>query len=172
MKTLQTIQKTCNVFRILTGVAFAFCVVGAVLSGVGALCAVVQWHGGTIFSLFGEPIRLFAEGTDLARKSAELLARTFMLTAEAILFALTRGCLKAELADGTPFTRSGADRLRKLGIRFIYIPIIAVSVSAVVAVWQGVENLGGVSNFGSLVTGIVMIFVSLILRYGAELESR
>ena len=106
------------------------------LSGIGALSAVAQWHGGTIFSLFGEPIRLFAEGTDLARKSVELLARTFMLTAEAILFALTRGCLKAELADGTPFTRGSADRLRKIGIRFIYISIIAVSVSAAVAVWQ------------------------------------
>ena len=172
MKTLQTIQKIFKVIQILAKVAKILCIVGASISGVVALCAVTQCHGGTVFSIIGEPLKLFADGTDLLQKYVELLSITFMLIAEAILLGLTHGYLKSEQADGTPFTEQGAERIRKLGIRFIYIPIIAVSVSEAVAVWQGMESVERVGNLGSVMTGIVLILVSLIFRYGAELAHR
>lgn len=78
--------------------------------------------------------------------------------------------LKAELADGTPFTEAGASRVRKLGIRFICIPIIAVAVSEAVAVWQGADSIGDIGNFGNVVTGVVLLLASMIFRCGAELE--
>ena len=125
-----------------------------------------------MFVVTGEPIRLFADGTDLLQKCVELLSVALLLTAEAILLGLTHGYLKSEQADGTPFTESGAERLKRLGIRFIYIPIIAIAVSEAAAVWQGVRSIGEACNFGSVMTGIALIFVSLVFRYGAELEKR
>ncbi len=54
MKTLEIIQKTCKVFQTLAKIAGIFCIVGAAASGVGALCAVAQYHGGSVFGFFGE----------------------------------------------------------------------------------------------------------------------
>lgn len=170
MKTLQTIQKTFNVFKTLAKVAEILCIVGAAMLGIGALFAVVQYNGGHIFGILGERVKLFAEGTDLPQKYVELLSNAFMLTAEAVLFGLTCSYLKSEQKDGTPFTETGADMLRALGIHFIWIPIVAVAASEAVALWQGVENNGVIDNFGSVMTGVVLIVVSLIFRYGAELE--
>ncbi len=170
MKTLQKIQKTFNVFKTLAKVAEILCIVGAAMLGVGVLCAVVQYNGGHIFSVLGEPMKLFADGTDLVQKYVELLSGAFMLTAEAILFGLTHSYLKSEQADGTPFTEKGADNLRALGIHFIWIPIVAIAASEAVALWQDVESSGATDNFGSVMTGIVLIIASLIFRYGAELE--
>ncbi len=172
MKTLQTIQKTFGVFKVLAKVAETLCIIGAAVFGVVALCAATQYNGGHVFSLMGEPLKLFADGTNLLQKHVELLSTTFMLIAEAILFGLSHSYLKSELADGTPFTEQGAERLRKLGIRFIWIPIVAIAVSEAVAAWQGVKSIGEIGNLGSAMTGIVLILVSLIFRYGAELERR
>ncbi len=172
MKSLEAIQKTFRVFRILSKIAYILCIIGAAAFGVGALCAAAQYHGGSVFLIYGEPLKIFADGTDLLQKCVELLSAAFMLIADAILFGLAYGYLKSELADGTPFTEKGAGRLKKLGIRFIYIPVIAISVSGAVAVWQGVEHIGDAGNFGSVITGIVLILVSLIFRYGAELEQK
>ena len=171
-KTLGTVQKALNVFRIIAKIASIFCIVGAALFGVGALCAVAQYNGGHVFGLWGEPLNLFPDGTDLLKEYVYLLSITFMLIAQAILLGLTHSYLKSELKDGTPFTEKGADCLKKLGIRFIYIPIIAITVSEVAAVWQGVKITDTIGNFGSVLTGIVLIIVSVIFRYGAELDQK
>ncbi len=172
MKTLGFIQKTFKVFQILVKIAKILCVVGAVLFGVGALCAVTQYHGWTVFIMLGKRGKFFSDETDLLQKYMEFLSVTFILNAEAIFFGFAHIYLKSGQTDGTPFTEKGAERLKKLGIRFIYIPIIVVAISEAVAVWQGVEIVGAVCNFSSVVTGIVLILTSLVFRYGAELESK
>ena len=170
MKSLETIQKTFNVFRVIAKVAFNLCIVGASLCAVGALCAAVQSGGGKIFVVSGEPINVFPQGTDLSAKCVEFLSTAFMLIAWAILMGFTGGYLKSELADGTPFTEKGAEKLKKIGIRFIYIPIIAIAVSEAVALSLGVKVGLVFGNFGSVATGVVLILVSLVFGYGAELE--
>ena len=170
MKAFETVQKFFNAFHIVTIIASIICIVNAVLSGVGALCAVTQYNGGTALHIGGEPFNLFADGTNLIQKSVYLISVTFMLIAEAILLKLTHSYLKSEQADGTPFTYNGAERLKKLGIRFIWIPIVAIAVSETVAAWQGVDMTVIAADFGSVVTGVILILVSVIFRYGAELE--
>lgn len=82
--------------------------------------------------------------------------------------------LKKELADGTPFTQSGADQILRLGIRTIVLPLVAEILRAVFYevfdVAQALRTDSG--NLPSLIMGIVLILVSLIFRYGAELEGR
>ena len=169
MKTLETIQKIFKVFEVITKVAEILCIVGASLCALTASCAVVWHNGGRVFSFWGTPIEPFFEG-NLLTTYVKLLALTFTITADAILLGFAHHYLKHEQEDGTPFTEKGAQRLKKLGIRCIYIPIIAFSVSAAIATWQGVTNLDIGGNLPSTVFGIGLILVSLVFRYGAELE--
>ena len=170
MKTLETVQKTFKVFEVLTKVAEILCIVGASICAVTALCAAVWQNGGHVFGIFGTPIEPVFAG-DLLSLYVKLLALTFTITADAILLGFAHHYLKQEQEEGTPFTEKGAQRLQRLGIRCIYIPIIAMSLSAAIAQWQGVKDLDIAGNLPSTTVGIGLILASLVFRYGAELES-
>ena len=169
MKTLQTIQKTFRVFQILAKIAFVFSVIGASFCAVGALCAVVWYTGGQVFTLFGEPVTVFASGEGVNQALAVLLSDLILLVTEAFLLGFAGGYFKTEQAEGTPFTENGANLMKKLGIRCIWMPIVAMVIASVITVCLGAERSGDVSNLPSVVTGIVLILASLIFRYGAEL---
>ena len=171
MKSLQTIQKTFRVFQILAKIAFVFSIVGASICAVGALCAVTWYSGGTVFSLFGEPVPMFAGGEGLNQILAVLLSNLIYTATDAVLLAFAGRYFKTEQAEGTPFTENGANSIRKLGIRCIWMPIVAVVIASVITACLGAEG-GDVSNLPSVVTGIVLILASLIFRYGAELEEK
>ena len=101
-----------------------------------------------------------------------LLSDLILLVTEAILLAFAGRYFKIEQTEGTPFTENGANLIRKLGIRCIYMPIVAVVIASVITVCLGAERDGDISNLPSLLTGIVLILASLIFQYGAELEER
>ena len=172
MEQLRKIQKTFHVFEVLTKIGYILSIVGAVFCAVGALCAVAWYNGGQVFSLFGEPITPFSTGRAMNEMLAVLLADFVMITAEAILLAFANRYLKAEQAAGTPFTEAGAEQLKKLGIRSIWLPIVAMVVASVIGVCYNVESLDVDSNLPSLATGIVLILASMIFRYGASLEEK
>ena len=167
---LQTIQKTFHIFYALTRIAATLCIVGASLCAAGALCITVASRGGQVFGLLGEPIDMFAGMTDPVRMNATLWAACISLVAKAILLVLAQNYLRSEQADGTPFTEQGADRLRTLGIRCIWISVAAAVLAAVVAALQGAADAAAVGNSTEVVTGIVLLLISMIFRYGAQLE--
>lgn len=170
MDSLKTIQKTFRIFLRLTHAAKILCIVGAVLSGVGALCLMTSYYGGHVFDLFGKPIMIFRSDTNWKQQYVELLAESIRMIANCILLAFAQDYLKTEQSEGTPFTMTGAEKLKNLGIRCIWIPIVAIVVAVTVAVWLGEENIGEAGNAFSIMTGIVLILVSMVFRYGAELE--
>lgn len=172
MKTLQSIQKTFRVFQILAKIAFIFSIIGASCCALGALCVGVWNNGGQVFSLFGQPIIAFAQGENLRQAYGVMLSDLVYLTTDAILLGLAGQFFKTEQAAGTPFTEDGANRIRKLGIHCIWMPIVAVVIASVITVCLGVEQRGDVSNLPGVVTGIVLILASLIFRYGAQLEAQ
>ena len=106
------------------------------------------------------------------RLLAVLLSDGVMLVSEATLLFFAGRYLKAEQANGTPFTETGAEQLQKLGIRCIWLPIVAAVISCVIVVCLGAEETGDISNLPSLVTGIVLILAAMIFRYGAALEEK
>lgn len=174
MRSLETIQKTFHVFEILTKVARILCIVAACMCAACILCAVTYYNGGRVISLFGQPLQIFPAGTDLTHILARLLAHTVVLCGNILLLVFAGQYFKAERAAGTPFTQDGADRLKRLGIRCIYVPIVALVVAAVV-----IELLGAVDvkdsisgNLPSLSVGLILLLASVIFRYGAELEER
>lgn len=172
MKSLKTIQKAFQVFQILAKIAFIFSIVGASICAVGALCAVTWYSGGTVFTLFGEPVTIFSGGEGLNQTLAVLFSDLVYLITDIILLAFAGRYFKNEQAEGTPFTESGANSIRKLGIRCIWMPIVAVVIASVITTCLGTERGGDVSNLPSVITGIVLILASLIFRYGAELEEQ
>ena len=172
MEQLQKIQKTFHIFEILTKIAYIFSIVGAVFCAVGALCALCYLSGGQVFSLFGEPITIFSTTRTMSETLAIMLADFVIITVEAILLSFALRYLKAEQAAGTPFTEAGADMLKKLGIRCIWMPIVAMVLASVIGVCYNVENIGSDSNLPSLATGVVLIIASMIFRYGAALEEK
>ena len=175
MKSLDSIQKTFHVFKVLSKVAMVFCIVIAALCAVGSLCVFAVSSGGHVFSLFGQPIDNIVVGNDYNQSLVEMLSSIPILVADSILFGFSYSYLKKEEYDKTPFTKSGAKTIRSLGIRFIYIPIIAIVIAEVICVILGNDNLDNVSEFSNLssvITGIVLILASLIFNYGAELEEK
>ena len=174
MKSLETIQKTFRVFEILTKVARILCIVGACLCAGFALCIVVQYHGGRVLNLFGQPVQLAPAGTDLRHLFARLLSYTIVLCSQILLLALAGRYFKAERAAGTPFTAAGAEQLRRLGIRCIYVPIVALVIAAVsielLDAGHVADSISG--NLPGLVVGLLLLLASAIFRYGAELEER
>ena len=171
MKTLQTVQKTFRVFQILAKIAFIFSIVGASLCAVGALCSVSGLTGGSGFTVFGQPVMSFgSSGVNYAL--AALLSDMVVLIGDAILLGFTGRYLALEQAEGTPFTENGANAIRRLGIRYIYIPIVTAVIASVIIVAFDAEPGRDISNLPELTTGIAFILTSLIFRYGAELERK
>lgn len=170
MKQLQTIQKTFHVFEILTKIAYICSIVGAAICAVGALCAFSWYSGGQVFSLFGEPVTIFSSGEGMHQTLAALLSDMVLLIADIILLRFAHAYLKSEQAAGTPFTEAGAEQLQKLGIRCIWIPIVAIVIASAIAVSLDAELPRDISNLTSLTTGIALILAAMIFRYGAALE--
>ena len=172
MNSLQTIQKIFRVFQILTKIAFVFTIVEASICAVGVLCTAAWYNGGQVFCLFGEPVTVFNSGEELNQVLAVQLSNLILLAVDAFLLGFAGRYFKIERAEGTPFTKNGAELLKKLGIRCIWMPIVAVVIASVITVCLGAESGGDISNLSGLVTGIVLILASLIFQYGAELEQR
>ena len=172
MKTLNTIQKTIRIFGIFTKIAYVFSIVGAVCCAVGAVCAVAGYNGGQLFTLFGKPVVIFSGDKSLSEVLAVLLTDLVYLSSEAILLGFSCQYVKTEQAEGSPFGEYGPQLLKRLGIRCIYLPIVAAALASVVLVCLDVETGGDYSNLPSVAAGILLILISAIFRYGGELEQR
>ncbi|MGM9615132.1 MAG: hypothetical protein ACI3W7_06385 [Oscillospiraceae bacterium] len=173
MKSLQTIQKTFRVFQILTKIGMILSFIWAGLVALGLLCSAVWYHGGVVVGANQQMLYALTETGALSEMIGVLLIDLILALTDGILLVFALNYFKAEQADGTPFTKQGADRILHLGVRTIVLPLVAAILSAVVcelfALPQGVASDWG--NLDSVVMGIVLILASLIFRYGAELEA-
>ena len=105
---------------------------------------------------------------------AVLLVDVILALTDGTLLAFALHYFRTEQADGTPFTKRGADEIRRLSIRTIVLPLVAAILAATV---YGVVHLpanagSDWSNAYSLTMGVALILASLVFRYGAELEEK
>ena len=168
MTALEKLQKIFHVFRVLAKAAMILCFVAAGLA-LAALVCLLLWKNGTALYLDGRFVAVSGVAEVHAGICALLSAAVMTLT-DGVLFLFAWQYLKAEEAAGTPFTVSGADTVKKLGIRIIVLPLVAVIISAVIYGCFGLTPDVDISSGGCVITGGVLILVSLIFRYGAELE--
>lgn len=171
MKSLQTIQKTCKVFQTLTKIVMILCFVGSGLLLLGLICGIVISSTGAVISGNMETLYRLTSSASFFEMVGSLLAELVLTLTEALLFAYAYKYLSQELSDGTPFTETGAIMVRKLGIKLIVMPIVAAVIAATIYASFGIDAAEP-DNGASVVMGIALILVSMILRYGAELEQR
>lgn len=164
MKSLQTIQKTYHVFEILLRIGMIAAFIWAAISAAGVICA-IAWRD-SVTAMLQELTGI--SGT--FEIIGSLLCSLIAALADGILCLLALRYVKAEQADGTPFTLSGAQQLKRLGIQTIVIPLVAQILSAVVYEIFAVTFQPEWFDGGSIIIGVVLILVALVFRYGAELE--
>ena len=174
MKSLQTIQKTFGVFKTLTKIGMILSFVWAGLSALGLAFGVIWYNGGSVVGLDQALMLQLTATGGLNEMIAVLVVDTVFALTDGILLAFALRYFKAELADGTPFTKRGADEILHLGIRSIVLPLVASILAAVVCqLFEQLQSAGrDWGNLSSLCTGIALILASIIFRYGAELEEQ
>lgn len=174
MKTLKTIQTLANIGKVFSQIIFICCIVFFCLCGVGAVSMAL---GAQTLKLGGVTLHSLVEAKSMSMGTVyAAIARGMILCAgESVLAKFAQRYFAQEVADGTPFTLSGAAQLMKLGIETICIPI-ATQIAAAIAHGVIEQLMPGVAKvelaqIGSISLGVTFILVSLICRYGAELSS-
>jgi len=171
MKSLQTIQKTCKVFQTLTKIAMILCFVGSGLLLLGLICGIVISSTGAVIAGNRETLYRLTSSDSFFEMVGSLLTEFVLTMTDALLFFHAWKYFCEEQADGTPFSHRGADLMKRLGISLIVLPAVA---TILVGVLHGIFNLtqieaADVGNGTSVMMGIMLILVSIILSYGAEL---
>ena len=171
MKSLEKIQKIFRVILKIVKVFTILSIIGAAIYGLFAIFALSEHYGGKVFSIFGEEVSIFKDEPNLLVKFNELISSSLILISDIILLVFASSYLKTEIAEGTPFGEKGPEKLKKLGIRSIYIPIIAFTVAEIIVlITLGEDSSFSIESSFSVITGIVLIIVSIIFKYGKELE--
>ena len=174
MKSLQTIQKTFRVFQTLTKIAMIFSYVWAGLAALGLLCALVWRSGGSVYGGDWTLLYTLTETGGLTEMTAVLCVDAVSALLSAILLTFAYLYLKAEQADGTPFTRGGADKILRLGVQAIVLSVVNASLTEAVFIASDLSAYANADrgNLSGVTLGITLILASLIFRYGAELEEK
>ena len=173
MKSLQTIQKTCKVFQTLTKIVMVLCFIGSGLLLLGLICGIVISSTGAVIAGNMETLYRLTSSASFFEMVGSLLAEFVLTLTDALLFFHAWKYFSAEQADGTPFSQRGADLMKRLGILLIVLPAVA---TILVGVLHGIFDMtqieaSDVGNGTSVMMGIILILVSVILRYGADLEA-
>ena len=174
MKSLTTIQKTFRVFQVLSKIGMVLSFIWAGLAGLGLMCGMVWRHGGTVVGISRELLYELTVTGGLTEMIGVLLIDMILALTDGILLVFAMRYFKMEQADGTPFTQRGADRLMRLGVLVIVLPLVAAILSAIAYKCLSLTQnaVRDWENLSSIAMGIVLILASLIFRYGAELETK
>lgn len=166
-KTLKTIQTIVKVARIIAKIVFVICIVGAVGSvfGLGALIAL----GGADIAM---GLELFPGNIEDLYFAC--ISGCIACVAEAVLAHFAIKYFDHELAAGTPFTFDGAKELFRLGIINIAVMFGISILQGIIygILWVFFPELGDIEGVSfSIGTGISMMLLSLVFKYGAETAS-
>lgn len=170
MKTLESIQKTYKVFKTLAKIVMILSFIWAGTTLVGLLCGIAWRVGGHVYGISMENVLKLTQTVGLTQMIGALLADFVFALTDGLLFFFAYRYFKQELADGTPFTLSGAEQVKSLGIKTIVMPLVAAIISAVIYECFGLVHPSDRGNGTAVVLGIALILFSLILRHGAELR--
>lgn len=175
-KTLKKIQGFAKLGKILSRIVFVFCIVGIVFCLIGIAGVAFLPEEVMVGSVSITGVATVSEEVTKGMVYAALAAIIVACIGELIVSARAVSYFKYELETGTPFTLKGAKKLKNLGILSIVLPIVFMILSEVVFMVVASE-LSGISEFNlhetvSIGSGIGMILVSLILKYGAELTEK
>ncbi|MCQ4023265.1 MULTISPECIES: hypothetical protein [unclassified Ruminococcus] len=174
--SLKTIQVLAQIGRVLSKIAWICCIVGAAgcLIGIASLAVgvdeVFKIGGVTIYGLIKNET-----GMSVGSMYASMAVGMILCLGEIALALFAERYFKNELKAGTPFTLAGANEMTRLGILAICIPVGTTIVAEIAyqvinAVFLNVERMN-IDNFVSVGLGIAFLVMSVVLRYGAQLNA-
>ncbi len=168
MGSLKVIQKITYVALIVSLVMACFAFTAAGFMVLGAM-------GLGLMNLLMEidairEILLELPSEILYASPVNLIAESIIAAGQGIVLLFAHRYFKNEQKDGTPFTRRGAKEMLILGIITAAVPLVAISTSSTVA-WVGGISIN-VYNAQDTALGLVLVFMSFIFRYGADLAEK
>ena len=167
-KTLSHILTVFKVVRVIAKVVLILCIVG----GVGCLIPLVTLP--LLDGLFKAQL-LGEMGVDLLSVYPACIVGLIACTGEAVFAFFAQRYCQNVLNVRTPFTFEGAKECFRLGLVSI---IVSVAVSMIAGITLAVFLLFApestemeVSTTASLSTGLLLLFLSLVFKHGAELKA-
>lgn len=169
MNNLEKIQKTMKVFQVLTKIVMVFSFVAIAFTLVAGSVSLMANK-----LPFGELLQRLLIEADRTIDNREigivLLCESIILILGAIEAICVYRYFKLELSEGTPFTEIGAKSITKLGILFIVVDILSAMFSSAMEKFLFISER--IDNEGGIIIGLILIFLAMVVRYGAELEQR
>lgn len=167
--SLTAIQKCARVFRVLVRIGLILSIVGAVF-GLAALMLWIHWNNAPATGIpqLDQVMQLIDRGSYYHTLST-LIADVVGCAFGGALLWLFHRYLAHELADGPPFTFSGASELRRLGVVTIVLPLVSLCLQAIPYTVYDLSYPNRMENGTSVLLGVALILASLVFRYGAEL---
>lgn len=166
MKSLEVIQKIVKVLKILTKIAYIFCIIGAVASAIGTASLFAIDENSEIWKKALEAVK--PDTIDLAAVRCTCLTGVFVCAAGAVLSWFSKRLFEDELAAGTPFDRHICKDMLKVGIIYLAVSVVSGIIIAIIYACFNLDADG--SGFSGFTTGIVYIICWLLCRYGADVK--
>ena len=167
-KSLSVIQTVFKVLRIICKVLFILCIVGGVGCIIGLTCALfVPFLHNAIIDIISDEAQI-----SMGAIIIPCLSGLITCVSEAVLFYFSEIYFKRELESGTPFTYEGSKEIFRLGVLCIAIPFGASFLIGILELIGKGINGTDISSTFSIGRGLVLIFASVIFKYGAEISQK
>ncbi|MDO4333008.1 MAG: hypothetical protein Q4C58_10030 [Eubacteriales bacterium] len=169
MSNLEKIQKGMKVFQILSKIILIFACVGVALASISAALVASD-----VLNRENQFLHFLSVTAEMSKRqlAGTLTAAALSLLSGGIFTAFVYRYFTAELKEGTPFTNAGADRIKQLGIIEIALSVIPMWIKDVIYENIGLAEWNRFDDAGGITTGICLILLSVVVRYGAELEQK
>lgn len=162
---IEIIQTISKVLGIISKVVMILCFVGIVLCIVGtAALSTISVLGSDVVDSIEE-----SSGRRMSMLIGGCINGVILCISQYLIAKFSLNYFLMEQQAGTPFTMEGAKSFRSLGIANIVIPFVAVLICAIVGAITGCRTFDIEIGMG---TGIVMVLISFVFAYGAELSEK
>lgn len=169
MSNLEKIQKGMRVLQILSKIILIFAIVGVAFTSIGATLVASD-----VLNTENQFLHFLSATAEISKRQlvGTLTAAAVSLLFGGILTAFVYRYFTAELKEGTPFTNTGADRIKQIGIMEIVLSVISMGIIDGIFEKIGLEGWNRFDDAGGIIFGICLILLAMVVRYGAELESK
>lgn len=169
MSNLEKIQKGMRVLQILSKIVLIFAIVGVAFTSIGATLVASD-----VLNMENQFLHLLSVTAEISKGQlvGTLTAVAVSLLFGGIITAFVYRYFTAELKEGTPFTDTGADRIKQLGIMEIVLSVISMSVIDGIYEKIGLAEWNRFDDAGGITVGICLILLAMVVRYGTELGQK
>lgn len=169
MSNLEKIQKGMRVLQILSKIILIFAIVGVILASIGAALVASD-----VLNMENQYLHFLSVTAEISKGQlvGTLTAAAVSLLFGGIMTVFVYQYFTEELKEGTPFTNTGADRIRQLGIIEIVLSVISMCILDGIYKKISLAEWSRVNDASSITVGICLILLAMVVRYGAELEQK